>query len=106
VRFRELTSRFELGQLARGNTSYYFGVVDWSRDAAGWKVAAAGPEQSGTRDLMAIPPKQDIITFKADRALVAAMRGVPNRSAFIRTAILAALENGCVEPVLFDVVLL
>jgi hypothetical protein len=40
-------------------------------------------------------PRAEIITFKADRALSAAMRGVPNRSAFIRDAILGALESAC-----------
>jgi hypothetical protein len=39
--------------------------------------------------------KQSIITFKADTSLVEALRGVPNRSSFIRSAILAALENTC-----------
>ena len=39
--------------------------------------------------------KQAILTFKADESLVEALRGVPNRSAFIRSAILAALENMC-----------
>ena len=36
-----------------------------------------------------------IITFKADQALVDAMEGVPNRSEFIRAAILAALDGAC-----------
>lgn len=40
-------------------------------------------------------PKQEIITFKADEPLLAAMAGIPNRSAFIRTAILAALDCAC-----------
>ncbi|HRX86456.1 MAG TPA: CopG family transcriptional regulator [Phycisphaerae bacterium] len=39
--------------------------------------------------------EQSIVTFKADASLVEALRAVPNRSAFIRTAILAALENQC-----------
>ena len=39
--------------------------------------------------------KSEIITFKADEALSAAMSAVPNRSAFIRSAVLAALENVC-----------
>jgi len=39
--------------------------------------------------------KRDIITFKSDRALVEAMRGIPNRSEFIRAAILAALDSTC-----------
>lgn len=40
-------------------------------------------------------PKAEIITFKADGSLLAAMRAVPNRSEFIRTAVLAALESSC-----------
>ena len=39
--------------------------------------------------------KDEIITFKADRSLLDAMRGIPNRSAFIRSAILAALDSTC-----------
>lgn len=39
--------------------------------------------------------KQEIITFKADASLVEAMRGIPNRSEFLRAAVLAALENIC-----------
>lgn len=39
--------------------------------------------------------KQSIITFKADESLVEALAGVPNRSEFIRSSILAALENSC-----------
>jgi hypothetical protein len=40
-------------------------------------------------------PKQSIVTFKAEQSLTEALRGVPNRSAFIRSAILAALESAC-----------
>jgi hypothetical protein len=36
-----------------------------------------------------------MITFKADEALVEAMAGIPNRSEFIREAILAALDGVC-----------
>ena len=39
--------------------------------------------------------KSEIVTFKADEGLLEAMRGVENRSAFIREAILSALENRC-----------
>lgn len=39
--------------------------------------------------------KSDVITFKADEALRIAMAGVPNRSEFIRQAILSALESAC-----------
>ena len=38
--------------------------------------------------------KQQIVTFKAEEALVEAM-DIPNRSEFIRSAILAALEGVC-----------
>jgi hypothetical protein len=44
---------------------------------------------------MTPPRKQEIITFKADESLTEAMEGIPNRSEFIRSAILAALENSC-----------
>ncbi len=37
----------------------------------------------------------EIVTFKADESLLAAMRGIDNRSEFIRNAVLAALENTC-----------
>ena len=40
-------------------------------------------------------PKQDVITFKADRSLVEALSAVPNRSEFIRNAVLAAMESAC-----------
>jgi hypothetical protein len=39
--------------------------------------------------------KNDIITFKVDETLRSAMRGIPNRSEFIRAAILAALDSVC-----------
>ena len=39
--------------------------------------------------------KSGIITFKADPALAGALRGLPNRSEFIRGAVLSALENAC-----------
>ena len=40
-------------------------------------------------------PKGEIVTFKADDSLLAAMKGVPNRSEFIRSAVLAALGGAC-----------
>jgi len=40
-------------------------------------------------------PKQQIITFKVDDSLAEAMQGIANRSDFIRSAILAALEDTC-----------
>jgi len=39
--------------------------------------------------------KADVITFKVDESLLTAMKGVSNRSEFIRFAILAALESTC-----------
>jgi len=39
--------------------------------------------------------KQEIITFKVDRSLLTALRGIPNRSEFIRSAILNALGGAC-----------
>lgn len=39
--------------------------------------------------------KQEIITFKADESLIGAMRGIHNRSEFIRNAVLAALDSAC-----------
>lgn len=41
------------------------------------------------------PQKETVITFKADASLLEALRGVPNRSDFIRKAILAALNSHC-----------
>ena len=39
--------------------------------------------------------KTEVISFKADEALLDAMRGVSNRSEFIRSAIMAALDGTC-----------
>jgi hypothetical protein len=39
--------------------------------------------------------KTEIITFKADESLLGALKGVPNRSEFIRSAVLNALESTC-----------
>lgn len=39
--------------------------------------------------------KEEVITFKVDEQLAAAMAGIDNRSAFIRDAILSALGNTC-----------
>ena len=45
--------------------------------------------------MAAKPRKHDIVTFKADDSLLQAMRGVPNRSEFIRNAVLVALDSVC-----------
>lgn len=39
--------------------------------------------------------KETVVTFKADASLLESIRHIPNRSEFIRSAILAALENHC-----------
>ena len=39
--------------------------------------------------------KQEIITFKVDEPLAKAMQGIHNRSEFIRSAILLALDGTC-----------
>ena len=39
--------------------------------------------------------KNAIVTFKADESLAEALQSLPNRSEFIRSAILAALDNAC-----------
>jgi hypothetical protein len=42
-----------------------------------------------------VKKKEEVITFKVDEALAQAMEGIPNRSEFIRSAILSALQNIC-----------
>lgn len=39
--------------------------------------------------------KQSIVTFKVNEDLLAVIRDIPNRSEFIRAAIMTALENVC-----------
>ena len=39
--------------------------------------------------------KSEIITFKVDESLMEALRTIPNRSDFIRNAVLAALDATC-----------
>lgn len=39
--------------------------------------------------------KLDIITFKVPESLREAMKGIPNRSEFIRAAVVAALDSIC-----------
>lgn len=39
--------------------------------------------------------KQEIISFKADQQLVEALNRIPNRSEYIRNAILRSMENIC-----------
>lgn len=40
-------------------------------------------------------PKQEIVTFKVDSSLLEVLKELPNRSEFIRRAILNALDNVC-----------
>jgi hypothetical protein len=42
-----------------------------------------------------VKKKQSIVTFKVNEDLLAVIRDIPNRSEFIRAAIMAALENIC-----------
>ncbi len=44
---------------------------------------------------MAARKKLEIVTFKVDEPLWKAMRGISNRSEFIRSALLSALESVC-----------
>jgi len=39
--------------------------------------------------------RNEVITFKVDEQLLEAMKGIPNRSDFIRSALLAALDSHC-----------
>lgn len=39
--------------------------------------------------------KEEVISFKADDALIKAIKGIRNRSEFIRSAILSALDCTC-----------
>ncbi len=39
--------------------------------------------------------KESVVTFKADASLLRALRNIPNRSEFIRVAILGALQHHC-----------
>ncbi len=39
--------------------------------------------------------KEHVITFKADQALMRQLQDIPNRSEFIREAVLKALEHAC-----------
>jgi hypothetical protein len=39
--------------------------------------------------------KEEVITFKVNESLARALKGIPNRSEFIRNAVLSALDNSC-----------
>jgi hypothetical protein len=42
-----------------------------------------------------VKKRQRIVTFKVNEDLLAVIKEIPNRSEFIRAAIMAALENVC-----------
>ena len=42
-----------------------------------------------------MPRKESTVSFKADEELLEALEGVPNRSEFIRHAVLIALDSRC-----------
>ena len=44
---------------------------------------------------MAAGKKDEVITFKVNAGLAEAMAGIPNRSDFIRKAVIAALDGSC-----------
>jgi hypothetical protein len=46
-------------------------------------------------EVTTVKKKEEVITFKVEEALARAMDGIPNRSEFIRSAILSALKNIC-----------
>ena len=39
--------------------------------------------------------KTEIISFKADQSILEAMKNIPNRSEFIRNAVMTALDSSC-----------
>lgn len=39
--------------------------------------------------------RQEVVTFKVDSSVIELMREMPNRSGFIRAALLTALDNTC-----------
>ncbi len=39
--------------------------------------------------------KHEIVTFKVDESLMSALKAIPNRSEFIRNALLSALDSAC-----------
>ena len=39
--------------------------------------------------------KTEVVTFKVDETMLEAMKGISNRSGFIRSALLSALDNTC-----------
>ncbi|MEI7998534.1 MAG: ribbon-helix-helix domain-containing protein [Candidatus Omnitrophota bacterium] len=44
---------------------------------------------------MPTPKDVEVLTFKVDQALAKLLKGIPNRSEFIRSAVLEALDNAC-----------
>jgi hypothetical protein len=53
------------------------------------------PIQSTGKERAMAGRQKEVVSFKADAALLEALRGVRNRSQFIREAIFAALDSTC-----------
>ena len=49
----------------------------------------------GSRPRRGSTPHAGVVSFKASDSFLEAMKGVPNRSEFIRAAVLTALESAC-----------
>lgn len=49
----------------------------------------------GRRPRRGSTPQVGVVSFKASESFLKAMKGVPNRSEFIRAAVLTALESAC-----------
>ena len=58
-------------------------------------MGPSGPPRRPTEALAMRQDKPEVITFKASASLRRALAQVPNRSEFIRNAILSALESAC-----------
>ncbi len=57
--------------------------------------AQGAPNRRQSRKKTPLKEKQDVITFKVPESLREAMKGIPNRSEFIRSAVAAALDSIC-----------
>jgi hypothetical protein len=83
------------------NTYFYFLALTFQpwvpAGPSGWKNLTKKIDKGviQSNNLTMNPPKEAIITFKVDAALAIAMKGVANRSEFIRSALLAALDSVC-----------
>jgi hypothetical protein len=73
----------------------YYYVSRFERDLAPLRASFSGRLGILGNIAVAVNRKHDIITFKVDDSLRQAMVNIPNRSEFIRAAILAALDSVC-----------